>query len=63
VYLCQNGKVEFVATDHKLNRKEIFHYVKKIKSKLKAKDLVGNKDQRAYPLLKFLENIFSLEYD
>jgi hypothetical protein len=34
-----------------LNRKEIFHYVKKIKSKLKPKDLVGNSYERAYPLL------------
>ena len=63
VYLSKSGKVHFVASDVKMKKIEVFHYVKEIKTKMTPKDLVGHTDAPVRNLLEFIEEVYSLGYD
>ena len=64
VYLFKSGKVQFVASDIKMKKIEIFHYVKEIKTKMKPKDLVGPiNDAPVRNLLEFIKEVYALRYD
>lgn len=63
VYLFKSGKVQFVASDVKMKKIEIFHYVKEIKTKMTPRDLVGPIDAPVRNLLEFIQEVYALGYD
>ena len=62
VYLFQQGNVKFVAQGN-LSKIEVFNYIKNVKSNMTPKDLCGPPNSKAWKLLKFAEEVFSLGFD
>jgi hypothetical protein len=63
VYLFQGGNVQFIAQG-KMNKKEVFNFIKEVKNSLTPSTLVGSHEKlRSACLLNFVSDIFKLEYD
>jgi serine/threonine protein kinase len=63
VYLFKSTNVPFIARGQNLTRKQIFNFIKDVKLKLTPESMVGPKDSICYPLLNFVNEVFSLEFD
>jgi len=61
VFIFQSGNVPFVAQNIS-SKKEVFNFVKKVKTQMKPIDLVGPPTQPSHMLLPFVEKVFSYNY-